>query len=265
MQSWRFATWNLDVHQRNPRLASPWDLIASTSAEVFAIQELKGSDIEVLRDKHPGESLFSLDYRPDSNRTWSSCALLLPKDAEVLDVGVVPGLPRVQRSLWARVELPGIGQMTVVSWHAEHGAGAEGRVRKPVAFRAMSAWLVEAPRPLALGADVNSWSDRVDLVKPEPDDSNYEEHAFVGLDPAHGLVDAYRAVLERRGEFDALRESAPEGPLAVSHVLPSGSTRRDRVYVSPGLTPIDGAYVFDEAKQAGSDHALHWVELDPPT
>ena len=65
--------------------------------------------------------------------------------------------------------------MTLVSWHAEHGAGADGRVKKPAAFRAMSAWLAEAPRPLVLGADVNCWRDDEDLVRPESEDSHYEE------------------------------------------------------------------------------------------
>jgi len=49
-------------------------------------------------------------------------------------------------------------------------------------------------------------------------------------------------------------------------VLKSGlATRRDRIYVSAEMTPLDAAYVFDQVQRAGSDHALHWVMLDGPS
>jgi hypothetical protein len=132
------------------------------------------------------------------------------------------------------------------------------------AFRAMSDWLEAAPRPLVLGADLNTWMDPVELAKPEPDDPHFEEHAFVSRDPRHGLEDGFRQALERSGRLETLAREQPQGPLAVSHVLASGSHRMDRIFISPGLSAIDGDYLLDAARKAGSDHALHWLDLQGP-
>lgn len=129
-------------------------------------------------------------------------------------------------------------------------------------YKAMTSWLAKAPRPLVLGADLNTWSDNAELVEADRSDPYFEELEFVGLNPRHGLVDAYREALASKGQLDRLRKKSPEGPLAVSHILRGGARHRmDRIYVSPDFTAADGNYLYDEAKRAGSDHALHWVEL----
>lgn len=69
--------------------------------------------------------------------------------------------------------------------------------------------------------------------------------------------------MKGRGELDRLRETAPDGPLAVSYVLKrAGKQRMDRIFASPELRPVDASYEpLDDAAQAGSDHALHWVDF----
>ena len=188
--------------------------------------------------------------------------MLLHPDSRVLDSGVLTALPKPQRSLWADVELPGRDPITVVSWHTPNAAG-DGRDTKMAAYAAMSDWLAEAKHPVVLGADLNTWRDPVDLVPADPEDDFFEEHAFVGLDPPHGLVDAYRSVLESSGQLDQLRRDRPGGPLAVSHVLSGGAEHRmDRIFASPGLRVIAADYAYEEALESGSDHALHWVDCD---
>jgi hypothetical protein len=153
--------------------------------------------------------------------------------------------------------------MTVVSWHGpnKYSDGLEGKMD---AYRAMSSWLADAPRPLVLGADLNTWRDPVDLIEPEPGEDHYAEHAFVGPDPEHGLIDSYRALLAERNDLDRIRTERPEGPLAFSYQLEGGARYRfDRIFASPHFVPIDGGYLWDEKFRAGSDHGLHWIDLAP--
>lgn len=258
--TWRAATWNLDHRRRNPRRTSRWDLIRRARAEVVALQEVEGREIRRFREEHDGELLFSQELYEPANMRWMGCGLLLPPGTEIIDAGVFQALPKPQRALWARVRLPEQGEMTAVSWHSPNAAG-DTREVKMAAYRAMSHWLVDAPRPLILGADLNTWRDPVELVRAGTDDEYHDEHEFVGPGARHALIDGYRVALERQGRMESLRGTAP--PLAVSHVLDGGAAHRmDRIFVSPDLTPIDGEYWYDDAIQAGSDHALHWIELE---
>jgi len=262
MTTWRAATWNLDHRRRNQRRTSPWELIRRAQADVCALQEVQGHEIGIIRNELPGVSLFSQELYEPANLRWMGCGLLFPDGTEIIEADVFPELPKPQRGLWARAQLPEQGEVTIASWHSPNAAG-DGRETKMAAYRAMSAWLAAAPRPLVLGADLNTWQDPIELEQADPANEYYEEQEFLGAEPRHGLLDAYRTVLERQGRIEGLRESAP--PLAVSHVLKGGAGHRmDRILVSAELVPIEGEYWYDEAIEAGSDHALHWVELEGP-
>lgn len=262
MTTMRFATWNLDYWQRRSPQRNRLPLIQRAEADVFALQEVRGSLIRTLENDHDGPALFSQELYEPASRRWMGCALLLPPGSEVLDAGVLEKLPKPQRSLWATAELPAAGRVTFLSWHAPNRAG-DGLETKMAGFRAASEWLESTPRPLVVGADLNTWHDAAELSAPATEEEHYEELKFVGLEPSHGLLDAYRAVLEARGELTELRRAAHAGPLATSHVLSNGARHRmDRIYISPELQAIDGEYWHDEALEAGSDHALHWVDLE---
>lgn len=259
-ETFRAATWNLDHRRRNPRRTSPWDLIRRARAEIVALQEVQGREIRILREQHLGVSLFSQELHEAANRRWMGCGLLFPPGAEILEAGVFPGLPKPQRGLWARVRLKHLGELTAVSWHSPNAAG-DGRAVKEAAYRAMSDWLAAAQVPLVLGADLNTWHDPIELLPPDRDDECFEEHRFLGPAAPHGLGDAYRGVLRHQGKMESLRAS--DSPLAVSYVLSNGvGHRMDRILVSPELCPVDGGYWYDDAIRAGSDHSLHWIELE---
>ncbi len=261
--TWRVATWNLDHRRRNPRRTSRWDLIRRAHAEVVALQEVEGREIRRFREEHDGESLFSQELYEPANMRWMGCGLLLPAGTKIIDAGVFAALPKPQRGLWARIRVPEQGELTAVSWHSPNAAG-DTREVKMAAYRAMSDWLGDAPRPLLLGADLNTWHDPVELASADPDDTFYDEHEFVGPGARHGLIDGYRAALEHQGQMERLRGTDP--PLAISHVLRGGPAHRmDRIFVSPDLTPVDGEYWYEDAIQAGSDHALHWIEFEGRT
>lgn len=257
----RFATWNLDWWNRSKTPDARAALLERTGIDVAALQEVSSLVASRLREYRPGRCIFSQEFHPRATWRWMGCALLFPEAARILDAGIVMALPKPQRSLWATVDLPGIGRVTVVSWHTPNAAG-DGREVKMAAYETMSGWLAGRVGPVLLGADLNTWRDPVDLVDPDPGDPFAAEHAFVGPMPAHGLGDAFRHRLHDSGEIDALRLHRPDGPLAVSHVLSDGSGHRmDRIFIGPEFSVLDAAYLYDDAFTAGSDHALHWADL----
>jgi len=257
---WRAVSWNLNWWNKRERALAPTDLIRRYDADVVMLQEVSGRD---LQRSHDGPSVFSQDVHPGANWGWMGCGLLLRPGTEIIESGVVTGLPKPQRSIWARIILPGeTVELTVVSWHAPNRAG-DGLEVKMAAFEVMAEWLHRAARPVCIGADLNTWDDRVDLEMPDPAEEHFHEHAFVGLGPPHGLIDAYRTVRDRSGQLDELRAQGASAPLAVSHVLSNGAEHRmDRIFASPDLTPTDGGYDLVGAIEAGSDHALHWIDFD---
>lgn len=258
---WRFATWNLDFRQRNPEQVPRYSLIEKLGASVVALQEVSGPVAKALRAAHPGESIFSQEIYPPANWRWMGCALLLKEGSEVLDQGVLETLPKPQRALWALVKLRDMDPMTFVSWHTPNAAG-DGRETKMAAYAAMSTWLARVPRPLVLGADLNTWTDPVDLLPADPNDPFREESAFMGPEPQHKLIDAYRSVLAADKKLDALRLSRPRGPLATSYILKGGAEHRmDRIFASSELSAKTAAYDLAAGINSGSDHAIHWVDF----
>lgn len=260
--SWQFISWNLDYWRSKPQLRAPADILAERGPAVIALQEVHGERARALQQAFP-ISVFSQEIHSGANWGWSGCALLFPPRTVILKKGVVLDLPKPQRSVWVTAQLPGREPLTFVSWHTPNASG-DGVEVKAAAYRVMSDWLRDHPLPLALGADLNTWRDPIDLLPAHPADDFFEEHAFVGPQPRHGLLDAYRDVLMRSGRLDELRQTKPEGPLGISHVLrKSGQPHRmDRIFVSPDLTPVvDAGYLGDEGMEGGSDHALHWAEF----
>jgi hypothetical protein len=47
----------------------------------------------------------------------------------------------------------------------------------------------------------------------------------------------------------------PKGPLAVTHIRRGIECRYDAIYVSPEFEVLEVEHLWDEAREAGSDHA----------
>ena len=255
----RFWTWNVDYFNRSGvELEERVAFVAGLEADALALQEVRGG-----HTKHYdfGPSVFGNDFFPERNTSsWMISGLVFADGTEILDKGLVPMPEREQRSVWARVRLPNATEpITFVSWHSQHGVDVSAEYKMSY-FVSMSAWLAEQGGPIVLGADINTWSDAVDLAPADLSHDYGIEHAFVGPDPEHRLRDAFRTVLERRGGLDALRESTPDGPLTVSHS--TTNTRRDRILVSEDVRAIDSGYDAERGFEL-SDHAPHWSRLSP--
>jgi exonuclease III len=254
----KFCTWNVDYYNRKGvELQDRIRLVTDLDADAVALQEVRGRD---TRHYEIGPSVFSNEFFSGRNTSqWMISGLVFRKGSAILESGLIPMPDREQRSIWARVRLPDLQTpITFVSWHSPHGVGVSAEY-KMGGFSAMSEWLAGRSGPVVLGADINTWSDSVDLRPADPEDPYAIEHAFVGHDPEHRLCDAYRMILERDGGLTQLRESTPDGPLAVSH---SGTrTRRDRILISGDLTALEAGYDAERGFEL-SDHAPHWALLE---
>src|SRR5262249_43865990 len=116
--------------------------------------------------------------------------------------------------------------------------------------------------PLIVGLDGNHWNLRTSLELPDAPtrtDPFFDENAFFGADPDHGLRDALVAYLEahpaRHRKLVTLR---PDGPLEVTHNR-GGHGRPDRfdyLMISKEFQ-VDGiTHDHRKALRAGSDHGL---------
>lgn len=259
--AFRFCTWNVDYYDRKDApVEDRVKLVADFDADAVALQEVRGRytpHYEAL-----GPSVFSKEFVPDRDTSnWMISGLVFREGTTILDKGPVPMPEREQRAVWARVKLPaGPDSITFISWHSQHGIDVTPEYKMGF-FSTMSAWLAEQATPLVLGADINTWVDPVELKAADPEDPYAIEHAFVGLDPEHRLVDAYRMTLQESGRLAELLESNRDDdePLFVSHS--TTKTRRDRILISEDLRAIECDYDTQRAWEI-SDHALHWAVLE---
>src|SRR5699024_3889015 len=94
------------------------------------------------------------------------------------------------------------------------------------------------------------------------------DEIMFGNDPHHRLFDAYRRWLATRPrETERIRRERPNGPLAITHYTgkrrnsPGIPRRYDALWLSEQLTVERIDHCYDEAIEAGSDHALVIADL----
>lgn len=146
------------------------------------------------------------------------------------------------------------------------------------AYRTMTRALRALSAPLVVGVDTNTWADPpLGVEDPTPDPDWAPEQQFVARAPAHGLVDAYRAVVDRDPARAALlRVMRPYGPLAATYIrrpharprgivqaegIAYGLDRMDRIYASADIEVVACESFYHEAVDAGGDHALVLSEM----
>lgn len=184
-------------------------------------------------------------------------------------------LPKPERALIAVVETPS-RPLTLISWGAPNATG-EGRDSKEGAYALMASVLAERDGPIIVGVDTNAWADPPLHGITDPiDPLQREQDNFTGRTPRHGLRDVFRTLVDadeaRSGLLASMR---PYGPLAVTYIRrPQGRPRgvqrdssafgldrMDRLYVSDHFEPLACEHFYDEARDAGGDHALVLAEL----
>lgn len=259
------VTWNLNAFTEGQREAKR-ELLEAIEWDVACLQEVKRSSFGCIAERFQG--CTGLDLHDAGGGAWGAAIFVRDgvglRDAELVPVGASQPEAGVwaspERALAARVEVRG-ARLTAVSWHAPHAAGDGQREKKMRAYRSVQAWLGGRPGLTLVGADLNSWTDPLDLHQPDPSDPHYEEHRFVLADPEHGLVDAWRSYLganpDRGRRWARIR---PDGPLAVTYNRGSKTRpevcRMDRIFLSPEIDVLEVEHLYAEALAVGSDHAL---------
>jgi len=184
---------------------------------------------------------------------------------------VFPDVPLPEKVMAASVDLDGV-TTTVVTYHAP--TGVQHKLKKPDQAVRLAQWLASVEGPVVLGGDFNTpkldppdqrdirthWHSGDKKLKGLPGDD-----LLVGPEPIHGLRDVLRLYpADHPDELDMIRADRPDGPLTTSYCTDSAGKRKyryDAIWVSSHFTVESVEYVYDEAIEAGTDHALVLAEL----
>jgi len=184
---------------------------------------------------------------------------------------VFPEVPLPEKVMAASVDLDGV-TTTVVTYHAP--TGVQHKLKKPEQAVCLAQWLASMEGPVILGGDFNTPK----LDPPDQSDIRTHWHSgdkkldglpgddlLVGPKPIHGLQDAFRLYLgDHPDELDVIRADHPSGPLATSYCTNSSGDnkyRYDAIWVSAHFAVESVEYVYDQAIDAGTDHALVQADL----
>jgi endonuclease/exonuclease/phosphatase family metal-dependent hydrolase len=240
------------------------DLVALQEVTVSAYQQLVESKLFAW-------STFSLDLRPPQANEGQGrrlgCSLLGQACFRCKSSFLLQDAPLPERALIAEVETL-TSPLTLCSFHTP--PGATWRKKKPEALVALAKWLAHQQTRVIVGIDANApRSDR-----PEIEQNEWfwkEEPLMLGAQPLHMLRDSLRVWLTAHPlEAARLLAHSPQGPLAVSYnrgrlkkvFIPC---RYDFIYITPDFVVSEVRYLYEEAIQAGSDHALVVADLHHPS
>lgn len=259
----KFATWNVnfrklkDTHLR---------FIKSTKCDVLVLQECNRKFFEDLKSSNYFQNGYcSLDFRPPQDNEGRArqlgCAIFSKFEAR--EPFIIEEVDFPERTLVNQQDMGG-HSIQICSFHIPPGA-SWGKV-KPETFKKLAKWLKNRKSSVILGIDANApKSDRVDILENEW--WWKDEPVFLGANPEHGLLDVYRVYLEQNPEkLVEIEKIRPEGPLAISHIRGNWRkktpSRYDFIYATPDFRVRNVNYFYDEAIEAGSDHALVLAELE---
>lgn len=244
--------WNVNGFVRKAQA----DLLSDMDWDFACLQEVTRESWQEFRQLgHQGGVAF--DHLPalaDTGPKYASAVLVRTKVANLEGFSVLRDVPSPERAAVATVTLND-RQISVCSWAAPPGVmwGDAGKGRQVNRF---AAWLRDRPGPVVVGIDRNApkW-ERHDLAQDEW--WNKWEPLLYGVDRVHDLRDVYRDHLQGQSELaQEVRNARPDGPLAVTHLRRKIACRYDAIYASPEFTVENVEHHWDNARAAGSDHAL---------
>jgi endonuclease/exonuclease/phosphatase family metal-dependent hydrolase len=254
------ADWNLDGFTE---LGAKLELLRDLAWDVLLLQEVTASTWEPLRDLGDAAA-WSAGHLPElAAPPRYHSAVVVRGGWRLADTGTVPDVPSPERTATAMIARDGF-RCAVASLALPPSAtwGIAGKGRQA---ELLACWLRDRAAPTIVGIDANTpkW-DRPRLAECEW--WNEQEQLLLGAERVHDLRDAYRDVLRRDPDRRAsILERWPDGPLAVSYVRGTGrnrtASRYDHLLVSPDFDVHDVRYLWDEAVEAGSDHALVVADL----
>jgi exonuclease III len=264
MQSFRFATWN--INNRNPK-QSHMIFLRGLDLDILCLQEASRKFFDGLSSEGIFEhAYFSLDYVDEdilkSRARRLGCAIFCSTDVVLQSPRLLELLPFPERSLVCEADIFGDSSI-VCSFHTP--PGASWKDLKPKSHVLLSKWLASRESPVLLGIDANA---------PKVDHPDYSQNVWwwpdepklLGEDRIHDLRDSFRDYLKHNPDaMKAIKQDRPEGPLAKSYIRGNyrkmTPSRYDFIFVSPEFRVHNVEYLYDESTKAGSDHALVLAEL----
>jgi endonuclease/exonuclease/phosphatase family metal-dependent hydrolase len=276
----RVATWNIN-YPGKVRALRRGEILRKLEPDLILLQEANPNSAEALRRAAGADWLISasdLMAHPTQGRSVAN-----PRGVAIAGRGQRPRLARLQpdvhvpeRILLAEITLAG-RELTAVSYHAPDGEswGIE-KARQAVTF---ARWLASHPGPVIMGSDGNTplidaadftrtrthWHTGNRRLHGEPGDD-----LLFGPDNIHALDDAYRRWLgDHLAEASALAKSAPLGPLAATYQTgkgaksPGNGMRFDSIWGTRHWAVQNIDHLYDDARAAGSDHAIVIADLTP--
>lgn len=250
-----------------PRPVDQLRLLADQHPDILLLQDVGPSAVRAVVDSRLWEHTADTWSFPLSSQTVArrGGCLIAATDDWVLTLALpTPDeLPSV-RTLAVTAVHTG-SALTLLSCYAPTNTGP-GRKVRPGYFSTLASWLSAMTAPVVLGMDANG--PCVDHPGIEQSRWWTEEEALV-LGAGARTSDVLRlwyadhpAELKRRVRY------YPNGPLADSyHRGRRGKylrCRYDSIRVSPGISVTDIRYLYKEAVQAGSDHALVITDIELP-
>lgn len=246
-----------------PRPADQLRLLAEQQAGIVLLQDVGPSAARAVTESHLWN--YALD-------TWSRSAaastvrrggcLIATTDDWHLTPLPVEGLLLAPRVLAATITIGGAA-LTLLSCYAPTNTGP-GRKERPGYFTGLAQWLSSVREPIVQGMDANG--PRVD--HPDIHQSSWwtpEEALVLGSEaPTEDVLRLW--YVEHPADFRRRTQYYPRGPLADSyHRGRKGKfvrCRYDSIRVSHGTKVTDVHYLYKEAVQAGSDHALVVADIE---
>jgi len=256
------ASWNV---RGMPHPADQLGLLADQNSDILLLQDVGPSAVNAVADSHLWLNLADTWSFPISSQGVArrGGCLIAVKGDWVL----TPTLPTLDallsnRSLAVTATHGGVA-LTLLSCYAPTNTGP-GRKQRPAYFAALAAWLSTVPAPIVLGMDANG--PRVD--HPDIEQSKWwaqEEALVLGAGtPTEDVLRLWYA--DHPAELKRRLRYYPNGPLADSyHRGRRGKylrCRYDSIRVSLGIHVLDVRYLYEEAVQAGSDHALVITDIE---
>lgn len=226
---------------------------------VVILQEVKPHAYEYIKAilGKEYELLYSLNYRKpskfDSDARKLGVLILINKNIEILDVGVIERSPFPDRTIYTTVNYQGT-PLRILGLHSLTGCGYYRS--KSVQYDSFAEFIDEY-RPDIIGIDAN-----------EPQIDHYDMKQMRFFDNGPGAKHFFDEMLDI-GLIDSLTgfydiNLYEEGkPLTKSHnIRRKGAVRYDFLFVKNTMKINTLLYNYDDAVAAGSDHAIIIGEIE---
>jgi hypothetical protein len=248
-----------------PRPADQLGLLADQHADILLLQDVGPSTVRAVVDSRLWQyttDTWSFPISSQGVARRGGCLIAATGEWVLGSALPIPDLLLSNHSL-AVTATRGQATLTLLSCYAPTNTGP-GRKERPCYFNTLAAWLSAVPAPVVLGIDANGPS----IDHPDIEQSRWwtkEEALLLGAGAQTEDV-LRRWYVDHPPELKRRVRYYPSGPLADSyHRGRRGKylrCRYDSIRVSPRISVTDVRYLYEEAVQAGSDHALVIADIE---